>query len=83
MDGFHDEVRLRCCLQLNFFRLASEIPQLTQNLWRFARFGYLDNPLPSLFKDRLFVWLSRFCEARYYIATHVLVMPAGDAHYRP
>jgi hypothetical protein len=25
----------------------------------------VDNPIPSLFKERLFVYLSRFCEVRY------------------
>ena len=55
----------------NFFRLAPENPEITANLWGFASFAYLDNPLPSLFKERLFVYLSRFCEVRYCIARHV------------
>jgi PAS domain S-box-containing protein len=68
----------------NFFRLTPETPEITANLWGFARFAYLDNPLPSLFKERLFVYLSRFCEVRYCIARHVgflagLGNPAGDA----
>jgi hypothetical protein len=45
---------------------------------------HLDNPLPSLFKERLFVHLSRFCEVRYCIVRHVGFLigqgrPAGDA----
>ena len=48
------------------------------------RLAYLDNPLPSLFKERLFVYVSRFCEVRYCIARHVgflvgLGRPSGDA----
>jgi hypothetical protein len=44
----------------------------------------LDSPLPSLFKERLFVHLSRFCEVRYCIVRHVGFLigqgrPAGDA----
>src|SRR5580658_5955905 len=67
----------------NFFRLASSDPTITRNLWGFAQFAYLDNPMPSLFKERLFVYLSRFCEVRYCIARHVgflvgLGRPAGD-----
>jgi hypothetical protein len=27
--------------------------------------------MPSLFKERLFVWLSRFCPMRYCIVRHV------------
>src|ERR1700733_304931 len=68
----------------NFFRLASSDPAIVENLWGFAQFAYLDNPLPSLFKERLFVYLSRFCDVRYCIARHVgflagLGYPAGDS----
>ena len=54
----------------NFFRLAPETPEITEKLWGFAQAAYLDNPLPSLFKERLFVYLSRFCAVRYCIARH-------------
>jgi PAS domain S-box-containing protein len=71
----------------NFFRLTPEIPEITEKLWGFAEAAYLDNPLPSLFKERLFVQLSRFCVARYCIARHVgfltgLGRPSGDAQAR-
>ena len=77
------EVRQRFGVLPNFFRLASAEPAITANLWGFAKFAYLDNPLPSLFKERLFVYLSRFCEIRYCIARHLgflvgLGHPAGD-----
>jgi hypothetical protein len=44
--------------------------------------------LPSLFKERLFVHLSRFCEIRYCIVRHVGFLigqgrPAGDADADP
>src|SRR6202158_1862583 len=54
----------------NFFRLAPETPEITEKLWGFAQVAYLDNPLPSVFKERLFVYLSRFCAVRYCIARH-------------
>lgn len=68
----------------NFFRLAPETPEITEKLWGFAQTAYLDNPLPSLFKERLFVYLSRFCTVRYCIARHAgflvgLGRPSGDA----
>jgi PAS domain S-box-containing protein len=71
----------------NFFCLAPETPEITEKLWGFAQSAYLDNPLPSLFKERLFVYLSRFCTVRYCIARHVgfltgLGRPSGDAHAR-
>jgi len=71
----------------NFFRLSPETPEITEKLWGFAQAAYLDNPLPSLFKERLFVHLSRFCTVRYCIARHAgfligLGRPAGDKHAR-
>ena len=88
IDPLHAEVRDRFGVLPNFFRLAPDTPEITANLWGFAKFGYLDNPLPSLFKERLFVYLSRFCEVRYCIARHVgflvgLGRPSGDRHCPP
>ncbi len=72
----------------NFFRLTTDDPQITENLWKFAQFAYLDNPLPSLMKERLFVYLSLFCKVRYCIARHLgflvgLGRPAGDPQCLP
>jgi len=72
----------------NFFRLTTDNPEITENLWGFAQFAYLDNPLPSLLKERLFVYLSLFCEVRYCIARHLgflvgLGRPAGDRQCLP
>ena len=83
-----DEVRRRFGVLPNFFRLVSTEPEITANLWGFAQFAYLDNPLPSLFKERLFVYLSRFCEVRYCIARHLgflvgLGYPSGDSKCLP
>jgi PAS domain S-box-containing protein len=82
-----DEVRQRFGLVPNFFRLTPSNPGITEHLWGFARYAYMDNPLPSLFKERLFVWLSRFCEVRYCIGRHVgfllgLGHVAGDSGCR-
>src|SRR5215469_16456273 len=82
--GVEGSVKDRFGVLPNFFRLTPTNPEITENLWGFAQFAYLDNPLPSLFKERLFVYLSRFCEVRYCIARHVgflvgLGRPSGDA----
>jgi PAS domain S-box-containing protein len=71
----------------NFFRLSPETPEITEKLWGFAQAAYLDNPLPSVFKERLFVYLSRFCSVRYCIARHTgfligLGRPSGDKDAR-
>lgn len=68
----------------NFFCTGASAPGLIDRLWDFAKSAYLDSPLPSLFKERLFVHLSRFCEVRYCIIRHVGFLighgyPAGDS----
>jgi PAS domain S-box-containing protein len=83
-----DRVQGRFGVLPNFFRLAPETPEIIEKLWGFAQAAYLDNPLPSVFKERLFVHLSRFCAVRYCIARHVgflvgLGCPAGDPTVRP
>ncbi len=82
------EIVNRFGLVPNFFRLTVDAPEVTADLWEFAKFGYLNNPLPSLFKERLFVYLSRFCDARYCITRHIgflvgLGRPAGDRQCSP
>lgn len=78
------QVKDRFGILPNFFRLNTKTPDIRANLWGFAQAAYLDNPLPSLFKERLFVHLSRFCEVRYCVARHVgfllgLGRPSGDS----
>jgi signal transduction histidine kinase len=70
-NDFETEVANRFGILPNFFRSAAAAPELIQQLWGFAKAGYLDNPMPSVFKERLFVWLSRFCPMRYCIVRHV------------
>ena len=60
-NEYEAEVAGRFGMLPNFFRSAQAAPELIQQLWGFAKTGYLDNPMPSVFKERLFVWLSRFC----------------------
>ena len=83
MSELEKRVEERFGVLPNFFRLAPETPEITEKLWGFAQAAYLDNPLPSVFKERLFVHLSRFCAVRYCIGRHVgflvgLGHPAGD-----
>ena len=85
---FKREVADRFGVLPNFFCSADAAPGLAEELWKFAKSAYLDNPLPSLFKERLFVHLSRFCEIRYCIVRHVGFLigqgrPAGDADAGP
>jgi hypothetical protein len=86
--AFEREVSSYFGVMPNFFCSASAAPGLIEELWGFAKSAYIDSPLPSLFKERLFVHLSRFCEVRYCIIRHVgfLIgegLPAGDPKARP
>jgi signal transduction histidine kinase len=68
--AFQQAVFDRFGLVPNFFQSAAEAPETVERLWDLATGLYLDNPIPSLFKERLFVYLSRFCEVRYCITRH-------------
>jgi len=72
----------------NFFRLAPQTPGISNALLDFANFSYLKNPLPAIFKERLFVYLSRYCDVRYCVARHIgflagLGAPASDPSFQP
>ena len=64
MSELEKRVEERFGVLPNFFRLASETPEIIEKLWGFAQAAYLDNALPSVFKERLFVHLSRCCAVR-------------------
>jgi signal transduction histidine kinase len=68
--AFQQAVSARFGLVPNFFLSAPEAPEIVKRLWDLATAVYLDNPIPSLFKERLFVYLSRFCEVRYCLTRH-------------
>jgi two-component sensor histidine kinase len=87
-ETFEREVAARFGLVPNFFRSAPEAPLVIRELWLFAKSAYLDTPIPTLFKERLFVYLSRFCEVRYCITRHCgfllgLGRSAGDPSAQP
>jgi hypothetical protein len=69
-NSFTDQVAKRFRLVPNFFVSAPDAPEIVERLWAFAAAAYLDNPIPTLFKERLFVFLSRFCPVRYCIVRH-------------
>ena len=68
--SFPEQVAKRFRLVPNFFVSAPDAPEIIERLWGFAAAAYLDNPIPTLFKERLFVFLSRFCPVRYCIVRH-------------
>ncbi len=86
--AFQREVVRRFGLVPNFFCSAPDAPEIVEKLWEFANSAYFDNPIPSIFKERLFVYLSRFCEVRYCIVRHCAFLlgyghAAGDPSAEP
>jgi signal transduction histidine kinase/CheY-like chemotaxis protein len=69
-SSLEQQIRSRFGLLPNSFRCSPEAPESAQQLWAYAQAAYLDNPLPSLFKERLFAYLSRFIATRYCLLRH-------------
>jgi len=53
-----------------FFSPAEQNPQVLENLWQQTLVAYINNPLPSLFKEKLSAYLSRFCAVPYCMICH-------------
>jgi len=53
-----------------FFGPAAQTPQVLENLWQQTLYAYVNNPLPTLFKEKLFAYLSRFCPVPYCLVSH-------------
>lgn len=69
-----EQIKSEINQRLGYFPLhfapAVDYPELLRDLWRQSLSGYYDNPLPELFKERLFVQLARYCASPYAIVTH-------------
>jgi PAS domain S-box-containing protein len=64
--------------QLGFFppflTPALSSPQVLENLWQQTLSAYINNPLPSFFKEKLFTYLSQFCSVPYFLICHSCVL---------
>ena len=88
LDQLWAEIESRFGIGPLFFKLAHHAPAIAWQLFRMAEFTYLDNPMPANFKERLFTWLSRFCDVRYSVSRHCAFLlgrgrVAGDASAPP
>nr|WP_314623154.1 hybrid sensor histidine kinase/response regulator [uncultured Noviherbaspirillum sp.] len=87
---FEQEIQDRLGLVPSFYLSAPAAPDILQRFWAEAVDAYLDNPLPSVFKERLIVYLSRFASTRYCVVRHAGYLlggehgsPAGDRAAAP
>ncbi len=53
-----------------FFVPALKTPEVLENLWQSTKTIYLNNPLPTLFKEKLSAYLGRFCSTSYFLICH-------------
>lgn len=60
----------------SFFTPALSTPQLLENLWQQMLSGYINNPLPSLFKEQLLASLSRYCHVHSCLVYHSCALHA-------
>jgi len=54
----------------SFMEPALRVPDVLESLWQHGLHAYYENPIPDLFKEKLFVLLSRYCPVPYSIVTH-------------
>jgi len=73
-DQIGAEIKQRFGDVPTFFSLAFATPDVASALWQHTNLAYLDNPIPFLFKERLFVSLSRFCRAKYCVVRHAAML---------
>lgn len=53
-----------------FLEPAMATPSILASLWQQSLSAYYQNPLPNLFKEKLFVYLGRYCSVPYFIICH-------------
>ncbi|HEX8439482.1 ATP-binding protein [Archangium sp.] len=65
-----EEIEARFGFFPPFFVPAEDNPRVLENLWHQTLFAYVDNPLPALFREKLFAYVSRYCMVPYCIVCH-------------
>lgn len=54
----------------SLFASTTHTPQIFGNLWQQTLSAYINNPLPTAFKEKLSAYLSRFCAVPYCMICH-------------
>ncbi len=58
----------------SFFHPVLDTPETLESLLQQALTSYVNNPLPAVFKEKLFARLSRHCATPYCLVTHSCMM---------
>ncbi|TWT76453.1 Sensor histidine kinase LiaS [Planctomycetes bacterium CA13] len=77
-DQLESEIAGRLGIYPSFYQVGENQPEIVTNLWEQTLFAYLDNPIPDGFKERLFVYLSRFCKVPYCVTRHATWLVTRD-----
>jgi signal transduction histidine kinase len=78
VTGILETIEQRLGFVPPFFLPAVDEPSLLWDLWRQTESLYLDNPLPSLFKEQLAALLGRYCPVAYCFVCHTCsLQPLG------
>jgi signal transduction histidine kinase len=83
-----EEVRARIAnrfgLVPSFFMQARAEPPIVEAMFGLVEFAYFDSPLPALFKERLFTYVSRYCRVPYCMARHcAFLLGCGNVSGHP
>ena len=70
LQAVRARIAARFGLVPSFFMMASTEPPIVEAMFGLAEFAYFDSPLPPLFKERLFTYVSRFCTVPYCMVRH-------------
>ncbi|WP_306253115.1 hypothetical protein [Parvularcula sp. IMCC14364] len=76
-------VTVRFGLYPDFFRVLEKDEAALKSVFDEAHYAYLDAPFPSLWKEKLFTYLSLFTENKYCVLRHAAFLtghgyPSGD-----
>lgn len=70
LEAIQARISARFGMVPSFFMMARVEPPIVAAMFSMAEFAYFDAPLPTLFKERLFTYVSRFCAVPYCMARH-------------
>ena len=70
LDAIRARIAERFGLVPSFFMMARADPAIVEAMFGLVEFAYFDSPIPVLFKERLFTYVSRFCSVPYCMARH-------------
>lgn len=59
-----------------FFEPALANPEVLEGLWQQTLSAYVQNPLPTLLKEKLLAYLSRYCSVSYCMVCHSCALRA-------